>query len=485
MILKSLYLKEGLFERKIEFSNGINLIHSDYNSCGKTTLLCFILYALGYSIPSTKKIKFQNCEVELIIQNDKEEIIKLVRNELNIIQVTIESVSSIYILPEQQNELHSMLYNTCNIDILSNILGAYYVDQEKGWTLLNRGVVIGSIHFNIEQLIRGLSGADCSELLNIESKLSRELSKYKQMFSVAQYQEELKKDDGSVIQDSYEDIIDTELDKLIIIQKQIKKELKRIDNTLNDNKRFKTFIADMKLLVTIPDGSTMQVTEDKIVGLNDSIELLITKKKTICNQLADITAKIGKLQVERDKEYEQLEFFRSATQIEVFDKRISRMPLNAVAVKQEITKIEKQIKSIREEITMVTKKSDSIVPDLSKTIIKYASELGVGNEKSISSMYLFTSNLKELSGAVLHKTVFAFRLGYITALEKELNIKLPIILDSPSGKEVDNKNIQLMMDILKRDFSDHQIIIASIFDYDFKNVNIIKIHDHLINQNVK
>ena len=70
-------------------------------------------------------------------------------------------------------------------------------------------------------------------------------------------------------------------------------------------------------------------------------------------------------------------------------------------------------------------------------------------------------------------------------LEKELNIKLPIILDSPSGKEVDNKNIQLMMDILKRDFSDHQIIIASIFDYDFKNVNIIKIHDHLINQNVK
>ena len=42
-----------------------------------------------------------------------------------------------------------------------------------------------------------------------------------------------------------------------------------------------------------------------------------------------------------------------------------------------------------------------------------------------------------------------------------------------------------MMDILKRDFSDHQIIIASIFDYDFKNVNIIKIHDHLINQNVK
>ena len=40
--------------------------------------------------------------------------------------------------------------------------------------------------------------------------------------------------------------------------------------------------------------------------------------------------------------------------------------------------------------------------------LKYAIELGIGDDESLASSYLFTSNLKELSGALLHKTVFAF-----------------------------------------------------------------------------
>ena len=88
--------------------------------------------------------------------------------------------------------------------------------------------------------------------------------------------------------------------------------------------------------------------------------------------------------------------------------------------------------------------------------------------------------MKELSGAVLHKTVFAFRLAYIIEIEKFLNIKLPVILDSLSGKEVDQTNIQLMVNILKRDFSNNQIIIASIFQYDFDSVNLIEIKNRLI-----
>lgn len=78
-----------------------------------------------------------------------------------------------------------------------------------------------------------------------------------------------------------------------------------------------------------------------------------------------------------------------------------------------------------------------MIMSLYENMVKYASELGVGNSESIATSYLFTSNLKELSGAVLHKTVFAFRLAYIIEIEKFLNIKLPVILDSPSGKEVD------------------------------------------------
>ena len=266
----------------------------------------------------------------------------------------------------------------------------------------------------------------------------------------------------------------------MIKQREIKEELRRIDKILSDNKHFKKFVIEMKLLVKTSSGEIVPVTENNIVGLNDAIELLVTKRKLTFARFVDVTSKIEKKQKKFDKEYEQLKFFELVNQLEIFDKRISSIPLNRIIIKQEITNLEKEVKDIREEISRITKNNNTIGSYIFEIIIKYATELKIGDKNSISPTYLFTSNLKELSGAILHKTVFAFKLGYISAIKKKLNIKLPILLDSPTGKEVDQENIKLMMNILKRDFSDHQIIIASIFEYDFNNVNTIEIKNRLI-----
>lgn len=487
MIFKSIYLKEGMFERVIDFVPQNNLIHSKKNTRGKTTLLRFMLYGLGYNIPSTKKIKFDKCYVELIIECEKLGTVKLVRDSLYSIEFSIlpSTSNQTFVLPEQEIELHSLIFQNSNIDILNNLLGAFYIDQEKGWTLLNRGVVIGSIHFNIEALIRGLSNTDCSELIEKERVISREINKYKQMYSVSQYRESLEKESGSLVIDSYETEIDSTLDRLIIEQKRIKSELKRIDNLLSGNIKFKEFVSEMKLVVISPEGTEFVITDDRIVGLNDSIELLIAKKKMTTLDLNRISNQIKKLQSEQKNESEQLSFFETATQIEMFDKRIARFPLNPVAIKKELDKLQDERKSIKEEITNITKKDNKILKLVSNNIIKYATELGIGDKDSIPISYLFTSNLKELSGAILHKTVFVFRLAYIIAIESVINIKLPIILDSPSGKEVDLINIKKMMDILKRDFPDHQVIIASIYSYDLPNINIIELKDSLIDCQIK
>lgn len=158
------------------------------------------------------------------------------------------------------------------------------------------------------------------------------------------------------------------------------------------------------------------------------------------------------------------------------------MPLNPQAIKKQQLRLEKELKAIRDEISRVTKSDNQIVKSISEKIIQYGTELGIGNEDTIPQTYLFTSNLKELSGALLHKTAFAFRLAYIGEIEKKLDIKLPIILDSPSGKEVDQENISLMINILKRDFANHQIIIASIFEYNFDDYKKIEIEDRLIDK---
>lgn len=484
MIIKSICIKHGMFSRYIGFSDYVNLIHSQGNSKGKTTLLRFLLYSLGYSIPNTRKLKFERCEVETVLYTEQKGEMLLVRPSSSHIVAVINDERVTFILPEQQNDLHSTIFGTDNQDILNNLLGAFYVDQEKGWTLLNRGVAIGSIHFNIEELIRGLSGRDCSNLIQKENKLSRELGKYRQMFSVAKYQETIETEEGSVAIEHYDEIIDAELEQLQIQQRSLKKELRRLDQAIKDNKHFSEFITSMKLLVKGPDGTPIPVTAKNIIGFDDSIEYLITKHKLVSSKLSSVLKQISTREKKSEIEDEQLSFWESESVVEVFDRRIASLQINAVAIDKEIGRLEKELKDVRQAITTSTKINNEVVASLYQNVLKYAVELGIGNDETLAASYLFTSNLKELSGAILHKTVFAFRLAYIIEIEKTIGIKLPIIMDSPSGKEVDQDNIRLMMNILKRDFSDHQIIIASIFMYEFDPLNVIEIVNRLFEDEI-
>jgi hypothetical protein len=303
------------------------------------------------------------------------------------------------------------------------------------------------------------------------------------MFSVSKYQETLNNMSGELISDNYEDEIEIALQQLLIQKNKFHSEIKRIDRSISDNRKFKKYIQDMRILVEAPNGERFVVNEENIVGLNDIIDLLIAKRKMLCRKFSEVSSKIDNLEKNHNKENEQLSFYESVSQIERFDEKIARIHMNPVSIKKEIKRLEREIKSIRDRVSAITKNNNNIVSDIANELIKYAEELGLGDKETINPTYLFTSNLKELSGAVLHKTAFAFRLAYINVIESLLNIKLPIILDSPSGKEVDKSNIALMMDILKRDFSDNQIIIASIFDYDFDDMNIIEIKERLIDCN--
>lgn len=455
----------------------------------QSNLVCFntrkhtnetIYYSVGYledAIQQKNKVLFRYFDL-----NEHGE--KVYRREGH--RYVVEPVALVfhednyYIVVYSAKHDSSVLFGTDNADVLGNLLGAFYVDQEKGWTLLNRGVAIGSIHFNIEELIRGLSGRDCTSLIQQEAKLSRELGKYKQMFSVAQYQETIETEEGALAIEHYDEKIDSELEQLRIRQNALKRELRRLDKAIRDNKQFSKFIAEMKLLIKGPDGTTIPVTAENIVGFDDSIEYLITKHKLISAELASVLSSITAHEAQRQSEDEQLSFWESETMTQAFDRRIASLQINAVAIEKEIKRLEKELRDVRQAITDSTKTNNDVVNNLYQNVLKYAVELGIGSDTTIAASYLFTSNLKELSGALLHKTVFAFRLAYIIEIERAINIKLPIILDSPSGKEVDQENIKLMMDILKRDFADHQIIIASIFEYDFDPLNVIEIVNRLI-----
>lgn len=237
----------------------------------------------------------------------------------------------------------------------------------------------------------------------------------------------------------------------------------------------------MKLVVRTPDGSEMCVTRDGIVGYQDSIELLKVKRTIAATKLQKILSELSKLEISIQEEDQQLSLFKIETLAEVFDRNIIEVPISSVDVQKVISGLEKEKKRINKEISDLTTSVNPVTKSLLDTVKKYMIELGDTEAAEMSWKNLFTSNLKELSGAVLHKTVFSFRLAYISEVQKVLGIKLPIIMDSPSGKEVDQENIKHMMNILKRDFADNQIIIASIFHY-VEDEHLIELKDQLLDQ---
>lgn len=170
------------------------------------------------------------------------------------------------------------------------------------------------------------------------------------------------------------------------------------------------------------------------------------------------------------------------TTLEQFDLDIARINVDALATQRIIAKLEKERKELEESVISSVKQDNPLIGELHQLISGYAMQLGL-DDKYVSERndYIFTNDLKSLSGAIFHKIVFAFKISYIKLIQKHTGVYLPVILDSPSGRELSLENINEMMTILSEDYSDYQIIIASIYNnYDLPNKKIIELQDRLL-----
>lgn len=469
MIIKSISITEGQKTKEYSFSDGANLIHSAENTIGKTTLLRLILYSMGYPIPNTKNIKFEKCITNTIIF--EKQITYQIRREKDYLTVNDGENREYYILPTEINRFHSTLFGTTNQDVLDNLLGTFYMDQEKGWTLLNRGKPIGNIQFNIEQLVRGLSNRNYSELQDELFLLERDIKKYQQMNDVAQYQQDIFEEKGDMVHDTYNESLQRDLAVCNFDVSALRKELRQITDTILENTSIGRFIEKMNLQVKAPDGTIIPVNKSTIIGLCDNIEFLLSRKRLIVSQISKLEQQISDL---RKLSFYQSQQPSSKSLIEAFERNLSQISIDAKAVANILQELTERQTDVKKQLTDLTKKNNQILEDIYANIETYGIELGITQYMTSGISFVFTHNLRELTGATLMKMVFAFKMAYIKAIDATLGIKLPLILDSPSGKELDGANIQLLMDILNRDFKDHQIIIASIYYYDLDNLNTIE-----------
>lgn len=455
-----------------------NMIFSQSNSVGKSTLLRLLFYSLGYSVPGTKKFNFNKCYT--LVSIEKNNSILEIKRTNEFVNLTIDNnYTDQFIVPQQEYELLSIIWGSENKNILRNILGAIYFDQEKGWTLLNRGKVIGNIRFNIDELIRGIAAKDISELAANKTVINIELKKYQYLKTILEYKEELNGDQSGFLYADHLDKLYTLLDQKNLERNEIEKEIQSIKAALRNNEAFLNYIENMKITVKDPETSRIiPVSKSTVEYFDENQEYLETQLKIERIKLADVKDAMDSLRIQLEEQGAQLNL---QTEIERFNEKVVKLKFDYQQINRIIADLKKKKSDVDKKIKEATYSNNELITNMKTQVIRYLERLDASQYIDSNSNFLFTSDIKSLSGAVLHKLVFSYKMAYIKAIEEVLNIKLPIILDSPSGRELDPINIEETFKILEEEFKDNQIIIASIFKNNLINgTKVIQIENNLM-----
>ena len=462
---------EAFNPKIITFGHQVNIIFSKINSTGKTTLMRAILYTLGFPVPSTKPISFEDYEFNLELSHTNS--LFHVNRKGQVLTVNGQEFD----LPINQRESQMFLFNIGNVEVLYNLLGTFYFDQENGWTLLNRGQVIGGVRFNVESFFRGLKDDESSESYEIVAKinaLSKKIAQYKLILNVAEYQATLQKDVEQKLDfQTYHQSLDTTLLERQARLQKLEGEISKLTDVMNNSKRFGDYIETKNVFVNIGDDKPpMRVTKDNLHYYNEVEEINSTRKSILLAERNSLKNEIAEIEASQDKQITLDNLPRPED--EMISRLASIQKISSVEVKKMLYMYQKEKQNLSKALVGKTNENNPWISDAYKIIRNYANELGMPADYKIK---IFTRDKKAKSGAILHKLVFIYKLAFIKLLSKKLGYPVPIFCDSPSGREVIRETISAMMSILKRDFSEHQIIISSIHKFDdvYSDANIIEV----------
>ena len=277
------------------FSGKRNLIYSKSNSKGNSTYLRLLFYALGYSIPQMKDIKYSDIVTELYFEEKGVEFCATREENLFWVENFTNQEVIYYSLPSEQEAFLAYIFNYDNIKVLKNLLGIIYVDQDKGWSLLNRGKVIGRIGFSIEELLAGLNNVDCDELLAEKSRLQSEKKKYTALLNIQELSDEVYEKNGEIFISDIEKELQNKISLCNLKIAHMKTSLLEIEEVLKEDKAFYSYIDTMKLEVQ-QDGVIIPVNRNTIRNAKSNLEFLKARRAILLTGIEKLNREKSSLQ---------------------------------------------------------------------------------------------------------------------------------------------------------------------------------------------
>lgn len=484
MKIKKIFLKEEFNTCEDEFSYKSNLLFSDENSRGKTTYLRLLFYALGYTIPETFGIKFSNIECKVSIENFGNDY-SIIRKPLSL-EVVCNDNTIVYNLPNEHNIFLMELFKTNNLKLIKNILGLVYIDQEKGWTLLNRGIVIGRIRFSVEEFVSGLSQIQIDELLEKKDKYEFEIKKLNSLIEMNAVQEEISKNIDKIIVTSNEvDILRQRINFQKSKINKIKKDIKEANNVLSENNQFFSWIEKMNISVKNNDDIEIKVNRNTIINAEENIKFVEYQKNYLNYMLEQEIKLLNQYYVELDDYYKKNHNLfgyniNESDEIKI-NSAISKIQIDIVSVNNLLSEYKEKLQDTNKAIKNKLTGNFEFMQKIYDLVYKYCQILGIDDKINKKKEFIFTDNLKCYSGTILHKLVISFKIAMHKMLEEKIGCSLPFILDSPTGREIKKETIQQIMNLIKEELPNSQLIIASINNY-FDVDKIFKFESYAIEE---
>lgn len=450
MWIKQIEYDGGLdYKGKIIFDRK-SIISSKYNKKGKSTLLRVILYALGFEVVRTNGIANLDLKTNIkILTDDLEEIQIFRNNEKVILEESSSDKKRELHLPEDQEVLQSTFFNFNNGKLLENFLGTFYFEQGRGYSLINNGVVTPKNRFNLKELVTQLVPEVEEKLKEIEKK---EITIRRNKAAINAINAVLKDNDNFIEEDNQDEITIQNINSLKFKLKQLKRKKRTILESIEDNNKLLEYIGKLKLRLRLSDKSVVVVTSDKIEGMENISNYLISEKTVVNNQIKETKQLIYKNEEAIKKKYTNRDIAKfSIPQAFNFEKN--------KAMLKYLNKQDEELALQKKEL--LRKNSYQELQDrIYKLYTEYASELNISNW--LKNGIFSSKNISGLTGTEQEFTAISIRLAALKLIEEFTKVNLPIILDSPF-QELDTKNKKLLVDFLENEFSEkHQFIITSV-----------------------
>ena len=479
MIIKKLKIVSSEGIRALNFSLK-TIINSKKNSVGKSTILRILFYGLGYPIPSTYKLKFKNLKIWTTFERDGSTYEAYRYSDY----LELKKDGELFYtdpVAANLNEWYSLIWGIDSLPILENLIGAIYLEQDKGWTLLNRGKVIGNISLNIRDLLIGLSSENNNLISMIEEQnnLRKIHDETKAILKLEEFTRDSDETNDSVSKVDEEDL--KEYKNVKVRKKFLQNKIQRLKKYIKRTDNLKNYIYSLNLLVKNPEDENRPIViskkQNNLINFRDTTDFLKTELVSLQLDLNEVERKEAELNKKLDQDVNTL--FHTEDVVESSLNALGQIKINRDLIEKKQENIEHEIDSLNKDINTEFNKNKEIIEETKSWIEKFANILGVEDVVESHANYLLTHDIKSISGTQYYKVVFSFKMAYIKVIEKYTNVILPIVLDSPSGREVTQANIKKVIDILNEYFEDNQVIIASIYDYKLKGKKKIEIKNKI------